>query len=83
MAHIKIKGRWYLEESLTDTDRIRLGVMKPKDDFDEKEILKELKETPEEVKKSLVKKRKGKGKNIMAGKVVIGKPTLGEIIKGD
>ncbi len=81
MAHIKIKGRWYLEEDLTDKDRIRLGVMRAKD-FDEKEILKELSETPESVKKSPAKKRK-KGKNIMAGKVVIGKPTLGEIEKGD
>lgn len=80
MGHIKIKGRWYLEEDLTDKDRIRLGL----EVFNEKEILKELEDTPEEVKKSPVKKRKkGKNKNITSGNVVIGKPTLGEIEKGD
>ena len=89
MAHIKIKGRWYLEEDLTDADRVRLGIKK---DFDEKEILKELEETPDEVKKSPVKKqksdykgkfRKGKNKNITSGKVIIGTPTLSENKKGD
>lgn len=82
MTYIKIKGRWYLEESLTAKDRVRLGVIR-KDDFDEKEILKELKETPESVKKSPAKKRKKGVKNIMAGNVVISKPALGEFEKGD
>lgn len=76
MAHIKIKGIWYLEEDLTDVDKIRLGVKK-KDDFNEEEILKELKETPASVKKNHAKKRK-KGNNISAKNIEISSPSLKE-----
>lgn len=50
---VKVKGRWYNLEGLNDSEKKKLGI---KEDYSE--ILKELKETPEEVKKSPVKKIK-------------------------
>ena len=58
---VKIKkGLWVNSEDLTDAEKIKFGlkVEKVENDIDEAKILKELKETPEEVKKSPVKKRK-------------------------
>lgn len=63
MTHIKVDKRWYHLESLTDNDKIRLGILKKdskKDEFDEKAILEELKETSINVKKSLVQNKNKK-----------------------
>ena len=58
---VKIKkGLWVNSEDLTDSEKIKFGlkVEKVENDIDEAKILKELKETPDEVKKSPVQKRK-------------------------
>ena len=75
MASVKYKGRWYDENSLSDEIKKELGILE--DDFNEKEILKELKDTPPSVKKNHVKRRK-KGNNISAKNVEIDSPSLTE-----
>jgi hypothetical protein len=56
MASVKYNGVWYEYDSLTVSDKERLGII------DEKKIKKELSETPEEFKKKPCKKKKGAGK---------------------
>lgn len=64
----KVTKKWYSVESLTEAEKIKLG-------FDLEELKKELSKVPESVKKSPVQNTK----NLEAGQIIIGKPTLGEV----
>ncbi len=66
----KVTNKWYSVESLTESEKIKLG-------FDLEELKDELSKVPESVKKSLVQSTK----NLEAGEIIIGKPTLGEVKK--
>ena len=54
---IKVKNKWYYLPSLTKEDKVKLGII-------DKEIIKEIKETPLEIKNEPCKKKKKQNKEV-------------------